>query len=500
MARANEVRVNIVGDADSAVRALNKVEKEAGGFGSKLSAFGGVAKVAGVAMGAGVLAALPGLYKTGTELESMGAKAQTVFGDSLKGVEAWSKANANAMGLTGREATGLAANFADLLVPMGFTQKSAADMSTKVVGLSGALSAWSNGQKTAAEVSTILSKAMLGERDGLKELGISISEADVSGRLLAKGQKDLTGAALEQAKAVATSELIFEKSKDAQNAFTDSTKTNTEKALEAKARMGELTDTLAVGLVPVFAKVTEVGLTVVNFLQNLDGRVVAVVGVIATAVGAVLLIQKAMQAWATVQLAFNAVMAANPIVLVVIAIAALVAGIIWAYKNVSWFRDGVQSAFGAIAAAGQWIGRVFAGVWNGIVAGFVWVRDTLKSIANWLISNVVNKFVDGVNMLIKAANFINPGKDTALVPRIPMLAEGGIVTGPTLAMIGEAGPEAVIPLSRAGGMGMGGSNVTINFNGVTTREAADQVVKVLELHFGRGGALSNGRGGTLAPA
>jgi hypothetical protein len=34
---------------------------------------------------------------------------------------------------------------------------------------------------------------------------------------------------------------------------------------------------------------------------------------------------------------------------------------------------------------------------------------------------------------------------------IPKLAEGGIVTKPTVAMIGEAGPEAVVPLSGAGG-------------------------------------------------
>lgn len=44
---------------------------------------------------------------------------------------------------------------------------------------------------------------------------------------------------------------------------------------------------------------------------------------------------------------------------------------------------------------------------------------------------------------------------------IPMLAEGGIVTGPTLAMVGEGGgPEAVIPLDRLGSM-MGGANVTV---------------------------------------
>jgi SLT domain-containing protein len=48
-----------------------------------------------------------------------------------------------------------------------------------------------------------------------------------------------------------------------------------------------------------------------------------------------------------------------------------------------------------------------------------------------------------------------------------MLAQGGIVTSPTLALIGEGnGPEAVIPLNRMGEFGMGGGgNVTIHVNG-----------------------------------
>uniref|UniRef100_UPI0005538D01 hypothetical protein n=1 Tax=Chryseobacterium hispalense TaxID=1453492 RepID=UPI0005538D01 len=33
---------------------------------------------------------------------------------------------------------------------------------------------------------------------------------------------------------------------------------------------------------------------------------------------------------------------------------------------------------------------------------------------------------------------------------LPALADGGIVTGPTIALIGEAGPEAVVPLSKGG--------------------------------------------------
>jgi hypothetical protein len=44
---------------------------------------------------------------------------------------------------------------------------------------------------------------------------------------------------------------------------------------------------------------------------------------------------------------------------------------------------------------------------------------------------------------------------------IPALADGGIVTGPTLALIGEAGPEAVVPLDRMGSMGGGDVNIYV---------------------------------------
>jgi hypothetical protein len=55
-----------------------------------------------------------------------------------------------------------------------------------------------------------------------------------------------------------------------------------------------------------------------------------------------------------------------------------------------------------------------------------------------------------------------------------MLAKGGIVTGPTLAMIGEAGPEAVIPLSGANSAGMGETH--LHFHGPVSRDSVRWVV------------------------
>lgn len=65
-----------------------------------------------------------------------------------------------------------------------------------------------------------------------------------------------------------------------------------------------------------------------------------------------------------------------------------------------------------------------------------------------------------------------------IIAGIPAMANGGIVTGPTLALIGEAGPEAVVPLSQMGKMGGG---VTINVDGGlgTSAEIGQAIVNAL---------------------
>ena len=56
---------------------------------------------------------------------------------------------------------------------------------------------------------------------------------------------------------------------------------------------------------------------------------------------------------------------------------------------------------------------------------------------------------------------------------IPGFADGGIVTRPTLAMVGEKGPEAIIPL----GKGIGGAGITVNVTGgISTSAQIGQAV------------------------
>jgi phage-related minor tail protein len=63
----------------------------------------------------------------------------------------------------------------------------------------------------------------------------------------------------------------------------------------------------------------------------------------------------ATKAWAIAQVALNIVLSANPIGLIVLAIGALVAAVVLAYKNSETFRRIVDAAFRGIAAAGKWM-------------------------------------------------------------------------------------------------------------------------------------------------
>ena len=198
------------------------------------------------------------LFKLGAEMELVQQKAETVFGVALPLVTKEADANATAMGLTTSQYTKAATAIGDLLIPMKFQREEAAQISTELVNLSGALSEWTGGQISSIEVSRILSKALLGEREELKQLGISIQEADVKARLAEKGLEGLTGEMLQQAKAAATLELITEKSTDAQTAFANNSDILVRRQAELSAKLTEVTEKITTALLPVFERLVHV--------------------------------------------------------------------------------------------------------------------------------------------------------------------------------------------------------------------------------------------------
>lgn len=106
----------------------------------------------------------------------------------------------------------------------------------------------------------------------------------------------------------------------------------------------------------------------------------------------------------------------------------------------------------------QPIARFFVGLWNGIIQGVnglaAGVRTVFGSIVG-IIKAPINAIIGGVNAVIRGLNSIKvpdwvPGLGGAHpnFPTIPMLAKGGVVDNATMAIIGEAGKEAVMPLEN----------------------------------------------------
>jgi hypothetical protein len=73
---------------------------------------------------------------------------------------------------------------------------------------------------------------------------------------------------------------------------------------------------------------------------------------------------------------------------------------------------------------------------------------------------------------------------------IPAMAEGGIVNKPTLALIGEAGPEAVVPLSKMNAGGGGDVNINVTGGLATSAEIGQSVVNALRAYSRSAGPLA----------
>lgn len=123
------------------------------------------------------------------------------------------------------------------------------------------------------------------------------------------------------------------------------------------------------------------------------------------------------------------------------------------------------------AFSGDW-----AKAWDGAKMAFAGCFQGLPDFAKGplnLVISLANKAIAGLNSLgsFKIPDMVPGigGQSIGInIPEIPMLAAGGIATGPSLAMVGEGRePEAILPLSRLGGMmGAAGPSISVNFSPV----------------------------------
>ena len=126
----------------------------------------------------------------------------------------------------------------------------------------------------------------------------------------------------------------------------------------------------------------------------------------------------------------------------------------------SWFSSIFQQAWKGIQNAFSTVTSFFSGIWNSIKQIFSnvgtaianGIKNTVSNAVNAVLRaaiKIINGFIDGINFAIGIINAI-PGVNIGYIEKlsVPAMEKGGIVDSATLALIGENGKEAVLPLEN----------------------------------------------------
>lgn len=139
----------------------------------------------------------------------------------------------------------------------------------------------------------------------------------------------------------------------------------------------------------------------------------------------------------------------------------------WLANAFMGVNAGLQTIFNGWNTYIAPIGAGLSAFFNLIAQGWNSFAGFITGIPQWFKDTLINPFIGFLNTISTSINSWDSLGWFPDLKTIPYMAKGGIVTQPTIAMIGEAGPEAVVPLS---GPNKGNMGVTINVYGEVTEE------------------------------
>lgn len=273
------------------------------------------------------------ILAAGTAAVVMATDAETSmrkFGKAFSGAEAESSAAlANLTtnyGLAESTAAKLLANTGDLMKGFGASSQQAVDLSEQVQVLAASLAAY-NGVPVA-QASEAITKALLGETDGLKSLGVAISATAVEQELAKIGMDKAEGSAGMLAKSQAILDLAYGQSADAVSGFSENTDTAAYKMGTLKGSLADLAVSFGEALLPVVKGLIDLVKPMIDGFADLDSNakvVILVMAALAAAAGPVLV---AIGSISTALVAMNATALMGPLGIVAgigLAVAALAA-------------------------------------------------------------------------------------------------------------------------------------------------------------------------------
>ena len=249
--KLGDLVVRITGDNADFKKKIGETKKEADVAGKSVGKSFDLMKVKTLALGVASTAVfvktigfLKDSAKAAIDAQETFSKFEVVFQGMGTAAENAAKQFQDSFDLASSTAKEMLSDTGNLLTGFGATQEQALDLSVQINTLASDLASFTNYSGGAEGASRALTKAILGERESLKLLGIVIREEEINNKLAQKGQEDLTGNALNLAKAQATLEIALEQGK---NAIGDYARTH-DSAANTLKRAGEETKALQVAI------------------------------------------------------------------------------------------------------------------------------------------------------------------------------------------------------------------------------------------------------------
>lgn len=258
-----ELFVNIKADTDDFNDDIDKVKTKTQDAGDTATATG--TKVKNMFTGVAVAAIVVAIKEVGqasldaaSDAEETQNKFDAVFSSIDDVANIMATDLADAYGLSETASRTMLSATGDLLTGMDFTQESALDLSSQVLSLGTDLASFTNYSGGAEGAVDALTSGLLGERESMKSLGISISEAQVKAEVLRMTQEGLTFDTEAQADAQATLNLAMAQSKNAIGDFERSQDSLANQTRIAESAVENLKTQMGRALIPTATTATSI--------------------------------------------------------------------------------------------------------------------------------------------------------------------------------------------------------------------------------------------------
>lgn len=495
--KVKDLLVKILVD-DSEVGKFQKAGQTAISFGNVMDK----AAVASAATLAGLAGAAVAVGNAASDAEQASGAVESIFKGQSDRIRELAENTHDAVTLSSTDYMNLAAVLGGQLKNMGVAVDDLVPQTEGLIALGADMAATFGG--TTAEAVQAISSLLRGERDPIERYAVGIKDWNIQAKLAAMGLGELEGAERQAAETQAVLALLTEQTADAHGQAAREADT----AAGAQARMNEAIGTASAKIGEVMLPIMAGAASGLAGFANWAGENAELVQGLAIGLGilagSILVVNGAMKAMAVVQAiagfmgglsiashaagggmqALGAGIKATGIGALVVAITTVIAALVTWFATtedgqkawagfMGFLGDAWTNITGFIGQSIDWIGQrvgdiggFFASIpegignaWRGLV-GFIkdWVVNPILTAVEFMANGViflVNGMIDGINAV---AGWTGLHLDRFAPVSIPKLATGGIVTSPTLALIGEAGPEAVVPLSQGSTYGLGSAD------------------------------------------